>query len=315
VTAVREAAPTVPPACSVHSVPITPKKGELRTRQVVYLTLAMMVAELVVGYWTHSLALTADGWHMGTHAGALGLSLMAYWYARTRAGQTQFAFGTGKVYALSGYTSAGLLVAVALSMVWAAVHRFIEPEVVEFGEALPVAVLGLLVNLVSAKLLAGGGHDHGHQHDHAAGHDHDHNLAAAYLHVLSDALTSVLAIGALVLGRYAHWGWADPAVGLIGAAVILKWGFDLLKSSARQLIDLHPSTKLRDEVCRALEAVGSSRVEDLHLWRVGPAQLVCVASVSAQEPASLDAYKAAAMAVAPIDHLTIEICRKGSAAA
>jgi cation diffusion facilitator family transporter len=318
--------------CAVHAPPEDTHGGETRTRVVVALTAVMMVAELVVGWWTHSLALLADGWHMGTHVGALGITAFAYWYARTRAGQTEFAFGTGKVYALGGYTSAALLIAVSLGVIAESIHRFVAPETVHFAEAFPVAVIGLVVNLVSAWLLGGAahaGHDHGahaghdhagddhaghehgehdgHQHDHAA-HHHDHNLRAAYLHVVADALTSVMAIGALLVGRYTEWKWIDPVVALVGALVILKWGAALIRECGRQLIDLDPSTRHREQVRAALEAVEGTRVLDLHLWRVGPRQLVCVVSLASRSPKTLAEYKRLVMASAPINHLTVEIC-------
>ncbi|MFZ5441061.1 MAG: CDF family Co(II)/Ni(II) efflux transporter DmeF [Myxococcota bacterium] len=305
------------PACQVHAPP-EHTKGETRTRIVVGLTAVMMVAELVVGWWTHSLALLADGWHMGTHVGALGISALAYWYARTRAGQTEFAFGTGKVYALAGYTSAALLIAVAIGVILESVERFVTPQPVDFADAFPVAVLGLLVNLLSAWLLGVDSHDHGHEHahdhhdhDHDHAHEHhDHNLRAAYLHVVADALTSVLAIAALLAGRYLAWTWVDPVVALVGALVILKWGAGLIRECGRQLIDLDPSTKHRAQVKAALERLEGTKVLDLHLWRVGPRQLVCVVSVYAKEPKELGEYKRIVSAAAPINHLTVEICSK-----
>ncbi len=341
--AVSEAEP-----CSAYSPPKVPSRREARTRLVVGLTAVMMVVELIAGMITRSLSLTADGWHMATHVGALGLSALAYWYARTRASETRFAFGTGKVYALAGYTSSTLLMVVAGEMVVGAVNRLINPEVVDFQEALPVAIIGLVVNLVSAWLLEGThdhgpasahSHDHAHDHSHDHSHDHphapphstgdkssalmervhedghDHNLRAAYLHVVADALTSVLAIAALVAGRFWQVLWLDSAVALFAAAVILKWGFGLLSDCARQLIDYGPSTALRERVREALEGVGHSRVEDLHLWRVGPSQLVCVGTVSSASPAPLAAYKTAVMGVAAVDHLTIEIVERRAAGA
>ncbi len=295
------------PSCTVHEAPPVQAKGESRTRLVVGITAVMMVLELIAGWWSHSLALLADGWHMGTHVGALGITAIAYWYARTRAGQTQFAFGTGKVYALAGFTSAGLLLLVAIGVLIEAVGRFVTPEPVAFMEAFPVAVLGLAVNLVSALLLGDSGHDH---HDHGPGehHHHDHNLRAAYLHVVADALTSVLAIVALLCGRYLSLPWVDPVVAIIGALVILKWGASLLKECSRQLIDLDPSTKDRDQVKAALEAVEGTRVIDLHLWRVGPKQMVCVVSVASRAPKSLQEYKDLVLKAVPVDHLTVEIC-------
>jgi cation diffusion facilitator family transporter len=300
----------VGPSCTVHAPPAA-TKGEARTRLVVGLTAVMMVLELLVGWWTNSLALLADGWHMGTHVGALGISALAYWYARTRAGQTEFAFGTGKVYALAGYTSAGLLIAVAVGVIIESVHRFVSPEAVRFAEAFPVAVLGLVVNLVSAWLLDV--HDHDHSHDHAHDHDHDHhhhdtNLKAAYLHVVADALTSVMAIGALLAGRYLGWTWIDPVVALVGALVILKWGLGLVRETARQLIDLDPSKKHREQVQAALESLEGTRVVDLHLWRVGPKQLVCMVSVASPKPSSLEAYREVVLKAVPVNHLTVEIC-------
>lgn len=281
----------------------------------------MMVLELVVGKWTRSLALTADGWHMATHVGALGITAVAYWYARTRAGQTQFAFGTGKVYALAGFTSAGLLLVVAVGMMVESVRRFVVPEAVDFAEAFPVAVLGLLVNLLSVWLLDlkpardhAQHHPHHHPHAHSGSHghprDHDQNLRAAYLHVVADALTSVLAIAALMAGRWLGWGWLDPVVAAVGALVIFKWGIGLITECARQLVDLDPSTELRDRVLAALEGIAETKVEDIHLWRVGPQQVVCVVSVSSTQPRSLREYKDVALAAAPIDHLTVEICHR-----
>lgn len=315
---------TPPELCSVHAPPLK-DHGETRTRWVVALTAAMMVAELIVGYLTKSLSLTADGWHMGTHVGALGLSAIAYWYARTRAHEQRFAFGTGKVYALAGYSSAALLLVVALAMVATAIDRLFSPVGVDFADALPTAIVGLLVNLVSAKLLSpahthGGGtesqsnhhrHDHaphGHEHHgHQHAHEHDHNLRAAYLHVVADALTSVLAIVALLVGQQLDWRWADPAVALVGAAIILKWGLGLMRECARQLVDLDPSTKSRDAVRTALERLADTKVCDLHLWRVGPGRLVCVVAVSSPTPLPLEHYKQAVISAVAVEHLTVEV--------
>lgn len=315
---------TTADSCAALKPPEVNRHGERRTWIVIAITAAMMVAELIAGWITNSLALTADGWHMGTHVGALGLTAVAYWYARTRAGEARFAFGTGKIYALAGYTSAGLLVAVALIMGVEAVQRLITPEAIDFREALPVAVIGLIVNLVSAKLLALGGHSgHGHEHGHSheghdhhghahEGHDHhrghDHNLRAAYLHVVADAVTSLLAICSLLAGRWLGWGWLDPLVALVGAAVILNWGVGLLRECAHQLIDFGQSDELREKIRAALAAAADgTKVHDLHVWRVGPSTLVCMATVSAPRGELLPQYKQAVLRVAPIDHLTVEI--------
>lgn len=308
-------------SCAALKPPEVNRHGERRTWIVIAITATMMLAELIVGKLTNSLALTADGWHMGTHVGALGLTAVAYWYARTRAGEARFAFGTGKIYALAGYTSAGLLAAVALLMGAEAVQRLIHPEAIDFADALPVAIIGLVVNLVSAKLLALGGHtgdghghsheghDHGHSHE---GHDHhrghDHNLRAAYLHVVADAVTSLLAIFSLLLGRLLDWGWLDPVVALVGSAVILQWGVGLLRECAHQLIDFGQADELREKIRAALaEAAAGTKVHDLHVWRVGPSTLVCMATVSAPNRELLLQYKQAVLRVAPIDHLTVEI--------
>ena len=311
------------PKCVVHAPPKATSRTEARTQLVVSLTAAMMMLELVVGYLTKSLALTADGWHMATHVGALGLTAIAYWYARTRAGEARFAFGTGKIYALAGFTSAGLLLGVAVTMLFEGVVRFIHPEVVDFADAFPVALLGLVINLASVFLLDVKEHDHhGHSHGPHEGHRHhdqahegrDHNLRAAYLHVVADAMTSVLAIAALLAGRYLAWGWLDPLVAIIASVVILRWGAGLLRECASQLIDISPSLELSAKVRGALEAVGDTRVVDLHLWRVSPSQLACVVTVTAGQAAPLEVYKAAVRAAAPVDHLTIEVTPLSAAA-
>jgi cation diffusion facilitator family transporter len=293
----------------VHAPPEA-KSAEKRTRWVVYLTAGMMVAELVFGYSSRSLALVADGWHMMTHVGALGLSWLAYWYARTRAGEQRFVFGTGKVYALAGYSSAGLLMAVAIGMVVSAVERLVSPVEVNFGEALPVAIVGLLVNIASVWLLdVGHDHDHAHDHDHDHDHphEHDHNLRAAYLHVVADALTSVLAIAAIVAGKWFHVGWLDAAVAMLGGVLIVRWGLSLMAQSARQLVDLAPSETNREAVRAALEKFEGTQVADLHVWQVGPSQQVCVVAVVTTKPRTLDEYRAAALSAAKLSHLTVEI--------
>jgi cation diffusion facilitator family transporter len=305
--------PLKPEVCSVHEPPVQ-ARAEARTRWVVYLTAVMMVAELIAGYASHSLALVADGWHMMTHVGALGLSAVAYWYARTRAHEERFAFGTGKVYALAGFSSSALLLAVAGLMTYSAIERLMAPEDIKFAEAMSVAVIGLIVNFVSAMILSGAQeHGHSHAHDHAHGHGddhhhhHDHNLRSAYVHVIADALTSVLAIAAIAGSALLHWRWLDPAVAIVGALIILQWCFKLLSETGRQLVDLDPSTVSRDAVRAALEKLPDTRVCDLHLWRVGPGKLVCVVAVLAKSPLPLDDYKKAVSEAVPIAHLTVEV--------
>jgi cation diffusion facilitator family transporter len=285
-------------------------RAERRTRWVVAITLVMMVVELVVGWTTGSLALTADGWHMGTHAGAFGLTLLAYWYARTRADHDAFAFGTGKVYALAGYTSAILLGGIAVWMGVEAIARLQTRPAVDFADALPVAIAGLVVNVISAMLLVGGGekHEHEHEHEHAHGHGHtDHNLRAAYFHVLADALTSVLAIVALVLGYWQGWWYLDPAMGLVGGVVILMWAVNLCRSAARQLLDVVPSAEHERLVKHKLESIDDVRVADLHVWELGPGQRSCVVSLVTATPRAVEYYKQAILDTVPVAHLTIEI--------
>lgn len=287
---------------------------EKSARWVVVLTFAMMVVELVAGYATHSMALTADGWHMATHAGALGLSAAAYWFARSRAQDRAFAFGTGKVHALAGYTSAIILMVVAISMIVESIQRFVHPATIHFREALPIAIVGLLVNLASIKLLDDH-HDHGEEHDDADDHDahdhahHDHNHRAAYMHVVADALTSVLAILAIVVGRYLGWSIFDPLMGIVGGLVVLKWGIGLCRSAGRQLVDATSPAKVEDAVRHALEAIDDVRVADLHIWEVAPGRRGCVVALHTSAPREARFYRSVLEAKETFAHLTIEVHR------
>lgn len=268
---------------------------EKRTRWVVGVALLMMVAELVVGKLSGSMALTADGWHMATHVGALGISALAYWYARTRAGHRSFPFGTGKVYSLAGYTNAILLAVVACWMIVESIERFVHPTTIRYGEAIPVAVLGLVVNLVSAKLLD-------HDDDHG-----DHNIRAAYLHVVADALTSVLAIGALVAGRFLGWTVLDPVMGIVGALVILRWGWGLIRDTSRPLLDATGCEASEAKVRTRLEALDDVKVADLHLWELGPGRKGCVVALVTSTPREARFYREAVLAELPLAHLTVEV--------
>ncbi len=286
---------------------------EKRTRWVVLITAGMMVIELVIGTLTHSMALTADGWHMATHAGALGMSALAYWFARTRSRAEAFSFGTGKVYALAGYTSAVVLGVVALLMFVESARRLMQPESIHFSQALPVAVIGLIVNLVSAKRLdADEPHHDAHDHaedDHDSHHHHqDHNLRAAYMHVLADAFTSVLAIAALVGGRYAGWTFLDPLMGIVGGVVILRWSVGLCRGAARQLLDMVPSSALAQSIRKRLE-VGDVKVADLHLWDLAPGRRGCIVSLVTEEPQDLSVYRSLLAGVDGLAHLTVEVQR------
>lgn len=291
-----------------------------RTLAVVGLTSLMMVGEIVAGYLTGSMALLADGFHMATHAGALGVAAAAYAFAKRHARNPRFTFGTGKVGDLAGFSSALLLGVVALAIALESVLRLLEPRPVAFGSAILVAVLGLVVNLLSA-LLLGHGHHHGHgYHHHAHDHDHDHhdhdephhgplgqqgdnNLRAAYLHVLADALTSVLAIVALLAGRTLGWVWLDPAMGIVGAVVIARWSWGLMRDSALVLLDA-TDPALEEEVREHVESAGDARITDLHLWRVGPEAHAAIVSVTG--PVDIETVRQKLVPVHEIAHLTVE---------
>ena len=311
------------------------RSGERRTRWVVLLTAVMMVTELVIAHYTRSVALQADGWHMGTHVLALGLTLVAYWYARTRANTDTFSFGTGKIYALAGYTSGVFLAGVACYMAYEGGYQLIHHDKVEYGESLIVACVGLVVNLASVALLGHQhhyGHDHGHEHghdhdhEHEHGHDHDHehehehqeqktpeagtldfNLRAAYIHILADAMTSVLAIAALSAGKFAGIWYFDPLMGFIGGGVIVWWAVSLCKQAARQLLDVVSSPTCEGVVRKQLEAIDDVRVADLHVWDLGPGRRSCIVSLVTSTPREVDLYRAAVLRALPVAHLTIEV--------
>ncbi|MCK6448915.1 MAG: CDF family Co(II)/Ni(II) efflux transporter DmeF [Planctomycetes bacterium] len=289
-------------------------------RVVVALTLVMMVAEIVAGSIFGSMALLADGWHMATHAGALSISALAYAYARRRADDPRFAFGTGKVGDLAGFTSAVLLAVVACAIGWEGVVRWFEPRAIHFDEAIWVAVLGLFVNLASAWLLdhgdAGEG-EHGHEREHgpeherepAREHGHDHNLRSAYLHVLADALTSVFAIVALVAGKYLEWAWMDPLCGIVGAVVILRWSWGLVRATGAVLVDATPDPALVAAIRERVEREGDVLC-DLHVWRVGPGHVAAIVSIASDTPREPSEYKRRLTELAPLAHVTVEVHRR-----
>ncbi|MGE5503943.1 MAG: CDF family Co(II)/Ni(II) efflux transporter DmeF [Actinomycetota bacterium] len=274
--------------------------AERRTRLVVGLTVVTMVVEIAVGLATNSMALLADGIHMSTHAGALGIAAFAYWHARRHADDRRYTFGTGKVGALAAFTSAIILGMVALLMVWESGSRLLAVQAIAFDEALWVAILGLVVNLASAVIL--GGHDH-HEDDH---HHHDHNLRAAYLHVVADAFTSVLAIAALLCGKLWGWWWLDPLMGLVGAAVIANWSAGLVGRTGAVLLDKSSDDALEAEVRTAIET-GGDRVSDLHLWQVGPGHWAAIVSVVSRTPQPPQHYRGRLAEVHELSHVTIEV--------
>lgn len=285
-------------------------RRQRRTEWVVGLTLVTMVLELVFGYLTGSMALLADGWHMGSHVAALGIAVFAYRYARRQSGNARFTFGTGKVGALGGYTSAVFLALVAVLMAWESLQRLWQPLPVAYDEALLVAVLGLVVNLVSAWLLRDDHHHdhHGHEHSHAHEH-HDHNLQGAFMHVLADLVTSILAIIALVGGRHLGWFALDPLMGLVGAGVILYWARGLLQAAGRTLLDAEDHSDSREAIVAAIESRPDHRVVDLHIWRLGPSSRGCIVSILSHAPESTESYKTQLLALPGIDHVTVEINR------
>ena len=279
-----------------------------RTLWVVALTAVMMVGEIVAGIAFNSMALLADGFHMATHAGALGIAALAYRYAKRHATSGRYSFGTGKVGDLAGFASALVLGIVAIGIAWESAIRLVDPSPVEFGEATIIAIIGLGVNIASA-LLLGHGHDHGHDdhsghaHHHDHGHEKDNNLRSAYLHVVADALTSVLAIAALLGGRFLGWVWLDPAMGVVGAIVIAVWSWSLMRDTGAVLLDA-TDTKLESEIRTLVEGPGGATITDLHIWRVGPGAHAAIVSVVGASRATICERL---RPVHEIEHLTVEI--------
>ena len=286
-----------------------------RTGWVVALTLVMMLAEIIGGTYYGSMAVVADGWHMATHAAALAIAALAYRYARQHAGNPRFSFGTGKVGDLAGFASAVSLAIVSVLIAAESVRRLIHPQDIDFLQAGGIAVVGLIVNLVSAWLLHDD-HDHDHDHDHDDDDDHDHgdahhhrdtNLHAAYLHVLADALTSVLAIIALIAGRFLGWVWMDAVIGILGAAVIAHWSIGLARSAGRTLLDSHDDSALEKAVRSRIEAASpGAQVLDLHVWRLGPGHQALLVALRGANLRTPDEYRRLLADVPNLVHVTIE---------
>lgn len=289
------------------------ERNARRTLAVVVLTLVMMVGEIVAGYLTGSMALLADGLHMATHAGALSIAAAAYAFARRHAEDAAYSFGTGKVGDLAGFASALILGLVALGIGVESAIRLFEPTQVRFGTAILVAVVGLIVNVVSALLLTGGpgqAHGHGHHHhdhchDHSHGHGEDNNLRSAYVHVLADAVTSVLAIVALLAGKLLGWVWLDPLMGIVGALVIARWAWLLLKDTAAVLLD-RTDAEVADEIRELLAARDQLEITDLHVWRVGPAARAAIVSVNGPAEGDANDVRRRLQPVHEVTHLTVE---------
>ena len=292
------------------------RAGESRTLIVIALTAVTMVVEIITGWLFGSMALLADGLHMGSHAVALTISAVAYVYARKRAGDPRFSFGTGKVNALGGFTGAILLAGFALLMAGESIHRFIEPVPIAFNSAILVAVVGLIVNGLSVLILGDHGHSHGHDHHHEHGHahehHHDHNLRSAYLHVMADALTSVLAIAALLSGKYLGWNWMDPAMGIVGALLVARWSLGLIRQTSAVLLD-RQDDEAAEAIREALESDGKTHVTDLHVWSIGPGLYAAEIVICDAEPDQPATYKARLPATLGLVHVIIEVHCRGSA--
>ena len=304
--------------------------NERRVWLVIALTAVMMVAEITAGTAYGSMALVADGWHMSTHASALLISALAYLFARRQARNPRFTFGTGKLGDLAGFASAIILALIALLMAWESWLRLANPVPIGFAQAIAVAVVGLAVNLASAWLLAGGGHHahghHAHYHHHHGHHDHgdhthdhhahdshakhgDNNIRAAYLHVIADALTSVLAIAALTLGSLYGWLWLDPIMGIVGGLVIANWSWSLMKSSGGVLLDVVPHGETLPVDIREAIETEEDRITDLHVWQVGPGHHAAIVAVLTSAPRDPAFYKARLSALSELSHVTVEVTR------
>jgi cation diffusion facilitator family transporter len=306
-------------------------RNERKTWFVIALTATMMVAEITGGSLFGSMALVADGWHMSTHAAALAIAAFAYTYARRHAHDRRFAFGTGKLGDLAGFTSAVILALIALLIAYEAIQRLLQPVAIAFSEAVAVAALGLAVNIVSAWLLRDeehhhhGAHAHHHDDDHDDDHDHDHlhdhdhhdhaprrtrhrdnNLRAAYIHVMADAAISVLAISGLLLAWSYGWLWMDPLAGIIGALVIANWSYGLMRDTGRVLLDVTSDRSLAEDIRRRIE-IADDRIADLHLWQIGPGHCGAIISVVAHDPQAPEVYKERLRSLAMLSHVTVEV--------
>lgn len=290
------------------------RAGEKRTLLIVVLTAVMMVVEIATGLISGSMALLADGLHMASHTVALGISVFAYVISRRLASDRRFAFGVGKINSLAGFASAILLLGFALTMAIESTDRLINPVAITFGQAIIVAVVGLAVNGFSAWVLMSTPHEHGHAHDHhhEKEHDkehehHDHNLRGAYLHVLADALTSILAIVALLAGKYMGASWLDPVMGIVGAALVTRWSYGLIRETGKVLLDNQADEHHLDDLRVAIEGDTSDRVTDLHVWSIGHGIFAAEIAVVSDAPQSPEHYKALIPASLKIAHATVEV--------
>jgi len=293
-----------------HDFSVKNDKAERRTQYVLALTAITMIVEIIAGSIYGSMALLADGWHMSTHVAAFMITIFAYRYARKHVNNPAYAFGTGKVGVLGGFASAVALAVVALVMLMESMQRIIDPHVIHFNEAIAVACLGLLINIVSAFLLKDDHHHHGHEHEHSDEHHHhhhDHNLRAAYMHVLADALTSLLAIVALISGKYFGWNWLDPVMGIVGAVIITRWSYSLLRQTGPILLDGSIEPDYQSAITETLEKDADSRVSDIHIWKVGANHYAAIISLVTHFPRSTQYYKDLLNGFDKLSHTTIEV--------
>ena len=299
-----------------HDFGVDNTQNQYKVQIVFWLTTVIMILEIAAGTWSGSMALLADGWHMGTHSAAFLIAIFAYSYARKNANNKSFSFGTGKVNYLGGFASAIALAIVALLMVVESVQRIIEPNNIFFNEAIIVAVVGLIVNIVSAFILKDDHHHHSHSdsdsHDHHGDsdhhhHDHDHNMKAAYLHVLADALTSVLAIVALLTGKYLGIIWIDPVMGIVGAIVIFHWSYGLIKESSSVLLDKSVDVATFEKISQTLNEKHTI-INDIHVWKIATTHQAAILSVSSPSPLSTEEYKELLSESLPqLSHVSVEI--------
>jgi len=299
-----------------HTFNVEKKAIEKRTLIVVIVTFVTMIAEILFGWITNSMALLVDGWHMGTHAFALGVSLIAYIMARKYAKDQRFTFGTWKVEILGAYTSAIVLGIVGIMMIFSSVERLINPLSIHYNQALFVAILGLVVNLICAFILNVDDHSHEHVHHHHEDEQHHHehkhhdlNLKSAYLHVVADAFTSVLAIIALLGAKYFEFNWLDPFMGIVGAGLILRWSFYLLKDTGFILLEREMDDPIVNEIKNEIESDGDSKVSDLHIWKVAQNKYACIVSLVTGKKYSIEEYKTRLSKVHELAHITVEINR------
>lgn len=291
-----------------HDFGVDNAQNKSKVKIVFWLTTIIMVLEIAAGTWSGSMALLADGWHMGTHSAAFLIAIFAYSYAKKNANNKSFSFGTGKVNYLGGFASAIALAIVALLMILESVQRIIEPNNIHFNEAIIVAIVGLIVNIVSAFILKDDHHHHDHGHgDSDHHHDHDHNMKAAYLHVLADALTSVLAIVALLTGKYMGIIWIDPVMGIVGAIVILHWSYGLIKESSTVLLDKSVDVSTFEKISQTLDK-RNTIINDIHVWKIASTHQAAILSVSSTSPLSIEEYKKILSESLPqLSHVSVEI--------